>query len=300
MTQTIAITGATGTLGRPLAEALLDRGDRVIALVRDPAAANLPPAVEVRRWTASDPAAPLDGADAVVNLAGAPIAARRWTAARRRAITASRVDGTRSVVAGMARAGSVRALVSASAIEYSGARGEAGFDETTPPGAGFLPELTRAWEEAAERALALGARVVLLRKGVVLAPAGGMLATLLPFFQRGLGVTLGSGRQWLPWLHLADDIGLMLLALDRDDVRGPLVCAAPNPVRFRAFARTLGQVLGRPPRLRVPTWALRLALGETAQVVTASHRPQVGRALGLGYEFRFPLLGAALADLVGE
>nr|MBA3469465.1 DUF1731 domain-containing protein [Herpetosiphonaceae bacterium] len=219
---------------------------------------------------------------------------------RRAAITASRIAGTRSVVAGMARAGGVRALISASAIEYSGAHGEAGFDEATPVGSGFLPELTGAWEQAAAQAQDCGARVVLLRKGVVLSPAGGMLATLLPFFRRGLGVTLGSGRQWLPWLHLADDIGLMLLALDRDDVHGPLVCASPNPVRFRAFAGALGQVLHRTARLRAPAWALRLALGEMAQVVTASHRPQVGRALALGYVFRFPMLEAALADLVGE
>ncbi len=297
---TIAITGATGTLGRPLVEALLARGDRVVALVRDPAAASLPPAVEVRRWAAGDPAAPLDGADAVVNLAGAPIAPRRWTAGRRAEITASRLAGTRSVVAGMAHAGSVRVLVSASAVEYSGERGEAGFDETTPGGTGFLPELTGAWEREAEQAQALGARVVLLRKGVVLSPNGGMLATLLPFFRRGLGVTLGSGRQWLPWLHIADDIGLMLLALDHADVRGPLVCAAPHPVRFQDFARTLGQVLRCPARLRAPTWVLRLALGEMAQVVTASHRPQVDRALALGYDFRFPILGPALTDLVDE
>ena len=298
---TIAITGATGTLGRPLIGALLGRGDSVIALVRDPARAALPATVELRRWTATDPIAPLADADAVINLVGTPIAPHPWTARRLREIITSRINGTRSVVAGIAQAkGNIKVLLSASAIEYSGERGDAGFDETTPGGTGLLSELTQAWEREAVQAQGDGARVVLLRKGVVLSPQGGMLKTVLPWFRAGLGMTLGDARQWLPWLHVADDIGLMLFALDHAAVVGPLICAAPEPVRFREFSQSLGRVVQRPALLPVPAWALRLALGEMAQTVLASHRPRVDWALELGYRFRFPTLEPALQDLVGS
>lgn len=301
MAQTIAITGANGTLGRLLIAALLERGDRVIGLVRDPAGAGLPPAVEPRRWRANDPAAPLEGATAVVSLAGAPVAPRPWTPARLREIVASRIDGTRSVVAGIARAGgAITTLLSASAIEFSGERGESGFDEATPGGSGFLSDLTQAWELEARQAARLGVRVVTLRKGVVLARQGGMLPTVLPWFRAGLGMNFGAGRQWLPWIHPADDVGLMLLALDRAEVSGPLICAAPNPVRWDEFRRSLAATLGRPAPLRVPAWALRLALGEMAQTILASHWPRPQRALELGYQFRYPTLAAALEDLVAS
>lgn len=301
MAKTIAVTGANGTLGGLLIRALLERGDRVIALVRRPEGADLPAEVELRRWQASDPAAPLAGATAVVSLAGAPVAPRPWTAGRLREIVASRIDGTRSVVAGIASSGgTITTLLSASAIEYSGERGESGFAEDTPGGGGFLSDLTQAWELEARQAARLGARVVTLRTGVVLARQGGMLPTVLPWFRAGLGMNLGDGRQWLPWIHPADTIGLMLLALDRADISGPLICAAPNPVRWDEFRRVLAASLGRPAPLRVPAWALRLALGEMAQTILASHRPRPERALALGYRFRYPTLAPALADLVAS
>jgi uncharacterized protein (TIGR01777 family) len=297
--QSVAVTGASGVLGRLLIEGLLARGDRVIALVRQPERAGLPAEVELRRWQASDPAAPLEGATAVVSLAGAPVAPRPWTAGRLREIVASRIEGTRSVVAGIAGSGgAITTLLSASAIEFSGERGEAGFDEGTPGGAGFLSDLTQAWELEARQAARLGARVVTLRHGVVLARQGGMLHTVLPWFRAGLGMNFGSGQQWLPWIHPADDIGLMLMALDRPAISGPLICAAPEPVRWDEFRRSLAAVLGRPAPLRVPAWALRLALGEMAQTILASHRPRVDHALALGYQFRYPTLQAALEDLV--
>jgi uncharacterized protein (TIGR01777 family) len=291
--RTVAVTGATGLIGRHLIDALLARGDRPVALARR--ATGLPAGVEVRPWSAATPAAPLDGCDAVVHLAGAPVG-RRWTPAARRAIEESRIAGTASVVEGLRRAG-VRTLVSGSGIDASGDTGEAEVDESAPFGAGFLADVCRRWEAAAEAAGAAGARVVVVRTGMVLAAGAGALARLEPIFRLGAGGPQGSGRQWVAWIHLADEVGLILHALDRPDVEGPLVAAAPNPVRNRDFARALGHALHRPALFPTPALALRLAVGEMASVILASHRALPLKALATGFRFRFPELPAALADL---
>ncbi|AKU91430.1 TIGR01777 family oxidoreductase [Vulgatibacter incomptus] len=301
MARTIAITGATGLIGGAVARALVDRGDRVIALVRRPPRPELPPSVEQRAWTASDPVAPLQGAEAVVNLVGASVAAGRWTEARKRRIVESRIAGTRSVVEGIrAEGGAVRVLVSASAIGFYGDTGVVEIDEDSPPGSGFLADLSRRWEAGAVEASGLGARVVQLRTGVVLAREGGALAKLEPIFRLGLGGPVGSGEQLVPWIHLDDEVGLILHVLDRDDLEGPMICAAPNPVSSAVFAKEIGHALGRPAILPVPTLALRALFGEMASLFLGSNRAAPAKALETGYRFRYPEIRPALEAAISS
>jgi len=295
---TVAVTGATGAIGRHLIPALLDRGDRVVALVRSPPREGLPAEVEQRAWEATFKTADLSGVNAVVHLAGAPVANRRWTEARKRYIELSRLLGTRSVVSGMREFPGVRVLVSASGIDYHGDTGDVPISETSPAGRGFLPDLAVRWEQEAEKARELGARVVLLRTGMVLARGEGALARMEPIFRAGLGARLGSGAQWVPWIHWQDEVGLILHALDHPEIDGPMIAAAPNPVPNREFARALARALGRRPfPVPVPAPMLRLALGEMATLVLSSHRAVPEVALATGYRFRFPELEPALADL---
>lgn len=254
MTHTIAITGASGMVGRHLMAQLLARGDRVIALVRSPQQLAAPPDVEVRPWSASDPVAPLAGADGVVNLVGQPIFAQRWTAGRKRDLIATRVSAVGSVVAGLRQAhGTIRTLISASAVEYAGDTGEAEMDESAPLGGGFLATVSAQWEPPALAAAEFGVRVVILRNGLVLGREGGLFAGLLPLFQRGLGGTIGSGRQWVSWIHVDDTARLILHALDHEEIHGPLIATAPHPIRHREFAHTFGQVVGKPAWVPFPS-----------------------------------------------
>lgn len=301
MARTVAVTGATGLIGKKLVAALLARGDSVVALVRGPPRPDLPGGVEQRAWSADDATADLHGVDAVVHLAGAPIAAGRWTAARKRAVEQSRLRGTRSVVEGIRAAqGGVRVFVSSSAIDVYGDDGDAPIDESTNPGSGFFPEFAVRWEAEALRARTFGARVVLLRTSLVMAREGGALAAMLTPFRLGLGGPLGGGRQWWAWIHVDDEVGLVLHALDRDVVDGPMIAAAPHAVRQRDFARALGRALHRPAIAPVPRFALRAGLGELADVLLASHNAVPRVALETGYRFRHPDLDEALADLLRD
>src|SRR5579875_839224 len=270
----IVVTGATGLIGRALCRALAGAGHTVVGVGRRPGLVPAP----IDTWDRLGEA--LRDAQAVVNLAGEPIAARRWTRAQKARIRDSRVLATRALVEGMA-AVSPRpgVLVSASAVGWYGPRGDEPLDETAPPGSGFLAEVCQAWEAEAERAATLGVRVVRLRIGVVLA--------------------LGSGRQWMSWVHRDDVVGLVLAALGSDAWHGAINATAPAPVTNRDFARTLGRVLGRPAVLPVPAIALRLALGEMASMLLTGQRvlPKVAEARG--YAFRHPALAAALASCVG-
>jgi uncharacterized protein (TIGR01777 family) len=294
----VFITGATGLIGRSLGAALAARGDRVTALSRR-AGAPLPSGVAL---VEGDPAVPgpwteaLRRADAVVHLAGEPVAGGRWTAARKARIAASRLDSTRLVAEAVA-AGGPAVLVQGSAVGYYGDRGDLALDEAAAPGQGFLADLSVRWEEAAAPAAAR-ARVVRVRTGVVLAREGGALPVLARPFRLFAGGALGDGRAWQPWIHLADQVGLLLLALDDARATGPLNAVAPNPVRQAELARTLAGVLHRPNLLPVPELALRLAVGEMAEVLLASQRVVPARALALGYRFRYPELQAALEDLL--
>jgi hypothetical protein len=277
-------------------------GHEVVRLVRRAPA----PGEKAVRW---DPekgeidAAGLEGLDAVVHLAGENIASGRWNAARKAAIRASRVNGTRllcDALAGLARP--PKTLVCASAIGYYGDRVADVLTEESPPGAGFLPDVCREWEAAAEAAMRKGVRVVVLRIGVVLSPNGGALSRMLPLFRIGLGGVIGSGRQYVSWVAL-DDLPLIILhALQCGDLSGPVNAVAPRPVTNREFTEALGKVLSRPTPLPVPAFALRLAVGgEMADaLLLASARVVPRRLEETGYPFRFPELPAALRHLLGK
>lgn len=299
--KTVLVTGASGLVGGRLLPALDQRGARVRALTRTPerTARRLGARVEAIGWDGTlAPEAALRGAAAVVHLAGEPIFGGLPTAARRQRMHASRVLSTGSLVAAMGRlpeAVRPRVLVCASAVGwYGGDRGEAELDESAPPGAGFLAELCRDWEEAAARAELHGVRVVSLRIGVALAREGGALAMLRRPFRLGLGGPIGSGRQWVPWVHLDDVVGLALFCLDAEAASGPINAVAPESVRNRDLTRALASALHRPARLPVPGFVLRAALGEIAGELLDSRRAVPRRARELGYRFTHPTLESAL------
>ncbi len=296
----VFLTGATGLIGRALVHALLRRGDFVTALSRAPdAARRLPPGV---RHVQGDPAQPgrwedeLARTDACVHLAGEPIAAGRWTAERRRRIRASRVDSTRRI-AEVIRAAGPKVLVSGSAVGFYGDRGDEELDEAAAPGTGFFPEVCREWE-AATAAASARARVVLLRTGMVLARHGGALPRMALPFRLFAGGPLAGGDFWQPWIHLADEVGLALFALDGAEAEGPLNAVAPGAARNRELARAIGAALHRPAFVPAPGFAIRAVLGELASEVLQSQRVVPRKALALGYGFRFPEVGAAVKDLL--
>jgi len=299
----ITITGATGVIGGALVAELTARGDEVTVLSRNPERAERSLGVEAIGWdpiTEPAPVEALNGRDAVVNLAGENIA-QRWTAEHKRAIQDSRVLGTRHLVAGLRQADPrPRVLVSGSAVGYYGARGEEPIDEDAPPGRGFLPELCVQWEREALRAEELGLRVVLIRTGVVLASDGGALARMLPPFRFGLGGPVAGGRQFLPWIHRDDVVGIVVTALDDDGWSGPFNAAAPEPVTNRDFSHALGRALHRPAFAPVPGPAIKLLFGEMSEVITTGARAVPAQALVRGYAFRHPQLSEALAAALGR
>lgn len=291
----VLITGGTGFVGAPLCRALEAGGHAVTVVSRDPGG------VAGRAVGWQDVGAAVGESDAIVNLAGEPLAARRWTEAQKARIQASRVDATRALVDAVA---STRRrpelLLSASAIGWYGSRGDEPLDETAAPGDDFLARVCQAWEREAERAGELGLRVVRLRLGVVLAGDGGALARMLPAFRLFAGGPIGGGRQWMSWIHRDDVKGLVLAALADEHWRGPVNATAPAPVRNADFARTLGQTLGRPFWLPVPALALRLALGEMADMLLGGQRVLPAVAERLSYAWRHRDLAGALAASVGR
>lgn len=302
----VLITGATGTIGLALADALQARGDQVVAVSRDPERGSrvLGGAVEVHPWArpTQEPPPPsaLAGVDGVVHLLGEPVA-QRWTSEAKARIRDSRVLSTRSLVQGLsALPASDRAsvLVSQSATGYYGPRGDETLDENGRSGDDFLAEVVRAWEAEA-RAAAPEVRVACARTGVVLSPSGGALAKMLPFFKLGIGGPVAGGQQYVPWIHLDDVVGGLLRCLDAGAARGPVNLTAPTPVTNAELARTLGHVLGRPAVLPVPGAAVKLLYGEMAEVVTTGQRAIPARLRELGYEFRHPELEPALRDVLG-
>lgn len=295
----ILVTGATGLIGRRLCAALVAGGDEVLALSRA-AAPRLPPGV---RPVQGDPAVPgpwqevLAGCDACANLAGEPVAEGRWGPEKKRRIRESRVLGARNVAAVVA-AGGPGVLVQGSAVGFYGDRGDEELTEASPAGEGFLAEVSQAWEAEAAPAAAR-ARVVLLRTGIVLSRDGGALPRLALPFRLLAGGPVGDGRFWQPWIHEEDEVALLRFALREPRAVGPLNAAAPAPARNVDLARALGRALGRPSLVPTPAFAVRLAVGELASVVLSSQRVLPRKALELGFAFRFPALGPALADLLG-
>lgn len=317
----IAVAGGTGFLGRPLGEALLRDGHELLLLTRAPSRSAARDVARLRTvaWQPGLPAAQpqlghgaaqagiagawaeqLDGVDAVINLAGEPIAERRWTAAQKRRIRDSRVNATMALAEAMARLPrKPSVLVNASAVGYYGPHGDEALDESAPAGGGFLAETCRAWEAAALRAESSGVRVVRLRIGVVLARGGGALAKMLPPFRAFLGGPLGSGRQWLSWVHRDDVIGLIRWALTDGRVRGAVNATAPAAATMRDFAAALGRALRRPSWLPTPGFALRLLLGEMSEMLLTGQRVVPAAAQRLGYTFLHPSLHGALTACVG-
>ena len=302
------ITGATGTIGRRLVLSRLELGDQLTVLSRDRAravrlfAADANPNIKVVEGDCGVPGPwqqAIDGTDAVVHLAGAGLADRRWSAAYRRTIVDSRLDGTHQVVMGIEEARRRPAvLLSASAVGFYGDCGDRVVDEASPPGEDFLAEICVRWEAEAARAAELGVRVVTPRMGVVLDERGGALPLMLPFFRRFIGGPLGSGRQYLPWIHWRDLVGLFDLALKTSSIRGPMNVTAPNPVTSREFAQALGRVLGRPAVMPTPWILLRLVKGGFADYLVSGQRAVPAVALRADHRFRHPEVGEALRNLL--
>ena len=297
----VTLTGATGGIGRGLAEALIARGDEVTALTRSPerAAGRLPEGVTTVGWDPVAGPAPADalaGRDAVVNLAGENVA-QRWTSEVKQRIRASRELGTRNLVEGL-RAAEPRpaALVSGSASGYYGPHGDERIGEDAPAGDDFLAAVSVAWEREALEAEGLGMRVAIVRTGIVLDADSGAVATMLTPFKLGVGGPVAGGRQYMPWIHRDDEIGLLLAALDSPDFSGPINGSAPEPATNRDFSRALGRALHRPAFAPIPAAAIKLLYGDMAQIVVNGVRMVPGRAAELGYTFRHPDLDEALGS----
>lgn len=289
----IALTGASGFLGRRFIDTALRRGHEIVAFTRSPERAIA--GCEMRKFdleTTPD----LRGCEAVVHLAGESVVGL-WTKAKKRRIVESRVLGTRRVVEAIATLEQKpEVLVSGSAIGFYGDRGEEELTETSPVGRGFLAETSQAWE--AEALKAAGVRTVLLRTSIVLGK-GGALRAMTPAFRLGLGGPLGDGQQWMSWIHIDDWVSLALVAVEDLDVRGPINASAPWPVRNAEFTRTLAATLHRPAILRVPAFALRAALGGFSAELLDSKRVLPAAATQHGFGFRFPELPAAMQSVLG-
>ncbi|WCB94784.1 Epimerase family protein [Baekduia alba] len=296
----ITLTGATGLIGTKLVRALRDRGDGVTVLSRSPEKAGAALGVEAVAWdplAGPAPAAALQHRDAVVHLAGEPVA-QRWNDDVKRRIQESRCTGTRNLVQGLRDAGDVRprTLVSSSAAGYYGKHGDEPVPESTPAGDDFLAGVCVAWEQEADAATEVGVRVVKIRTGVVLDKSGGALKTMLPAFKLGVGGPVAGGDQYLPWIHGDDLVELYLHALDDASWSGAYNGSAPEPVTNKAFSKALGRALHRPALAPVPGLAIKLLYGDMAEIVTEGQRAVPERALAGGFTYKYDDLDAALAD----
>jgi uncharacterized protein len=299
----VLVTGASGLIGSALCDALLVRGDDVVGLTRDPERARRTnPKVAWHAWEPTlerPPAAAFEGVEGVVNLVGERID-QRWTEDAKRRIMETRRTGTHNLVqaiAGLDRRPAV--LVNQSAVGFYGDRGEAILDEESGPGDSFDSVVVQEWEKAAREAERSGVRLAILRTGQVLDPGGGMLGELLTPFKLGVGGPLAGGRQYLSWIHVDDEIGLLLWALENEAVTGVVNAVSPNPATNRDFSKALGRALGRPAVVPVPGLVLDLKFGaEFGKVLRGGQRVVPRRALDLGYRFRHPELDEALEDLL--
>jgi uncharacterized protein (TIGR01777 family) len=306
----VFVMGGTGLIGSSLIGRLNQRGDRVVLLTRRPAHAQ-------ERWgkqctiVEGDPmkAGPwmdaVKDCDAVINLVGESIFARRWNPEFIALLRNSRIQSTENAVRALNQnpktsAGIPKVLVNASAIGYYGPRGDEELTEEGSTGDDTLARVGVEWEQAARGAEANGVRVALIRIGVVLAKEGGALPQMLPPFKLGLGGPIGSGRHWFSWIHIDDMAGIIVLALDHPEAQGPINGTAPHPVTNKEFSKALGRALHRPAIFPVPPFMLRLGLGQVAEILTTGQRVIPSKAMGLGYQFKFPAIDGALANLVGS
>jgi uncharacterized protein len=300
----ILVAGGSGFIGQHLSAVLGQVGHRVTVLSRNPGSHPLPAGVQVERWDgcSSGPwAQRLSTTDAVINLAGESLAARRWSPQQKERIFGSRILATRTLVEAMASFSErSRLLINASAVGYYGSVPTGEVREDHPAGSGFLARTCVCWEQEALEAERWGIRVVLLRTGVVLGEEGGALEKMLLTFRIFMGGPIGSGRQWFPWVHRDDVTGAILFTLANTAISGPVNLVAPESRTMESFARTLGRTLRRPSWLRVPAWFLRLVLGEQAEIVLEGQNIVPARLLEHGYEFRHPGLEGALREILGQ
>lgn len=302
----IVVSGGTGFIGRPLCDSLCQKGHQVTLLTRQKTEAqrlcgSSLTAVDWNGQEAGAWEACLEGAEAIINLAGAPIADARWTDGRKRLLTESRVHTTRLLVEAISRRSSKPlTLLNASGIGYYGAGDDRTLDEGAALGQGFLADLSFAWEAEALRAEEFGVRVVMLRTGMVLEQDGGALPKMLLPFRLFAGGPIMPGTQWVSWIHRQDHIGLVQWALTTPSVSGPVNAVAPEAVTMKRFCEVLGRVLHRPSWLPVPGFALRVALGELGTLMTTGQRVNPAKALSGGYVFHYAMLEPALRAIVGK
>ena len=293
----IVLTGATGFVASHLIPKLLAAGHEIRTLGRRPVS-NL----AFTKWdTSEEPAADIfESADAVIHLAGETVA-QRWTDDARERIRSSRIDSTRHLVAALSKvANRPKALLCASAVGFYGSRGDEILTENSVRGSGFLPDLTDQWEKASRGAEQLGIRVVNLRSGVILGADSGAFPKMVQPFRLGAGGRLGSGKQWMSWIHIDDAASLIVFALGNPDLHGAVNVTSPQPVTNADFTHALGHVLGRPTVMAVPQFALRFALGAMAEMVFASERVVPAAAEAAGFHFTFPELDPALRNLTHQ
>ena len=299
----VIITGGTGLIGRALAADLAARGDEVIVLSRDPKrAAALPGETRIEQWDAATSlgwGSLVHATTAIVNLAGASIAAGRWTAQRKQLIRDSRVKAGRAVVQAIQEAGErPRVVIQASAVGYYGPRGDEAVTKDSAAGTDFLARVCVDWEASTAPVESLGVRRAVIRTGVVLSATGGALPRMLLPFRFFVGGPLGSGRQQFPWIHLDDEVAAIRFLLDQETASGPFNLSAPNPLTNAEFAHALGRVIGRPAALPTPSFALRLLFGEMATALLDGQRAVPRRLLDLGFSFRYPEAESALRNLL--
>jgi uncharacterized protein (TIGR01777 family) len=299
----IILTGGTGFIGIRLIEKLATAQHDIVLLTRTPSAINLSayPKVQAKQWdgkTVGAWASDVDGADAVIHLAGEPIAAKRWTSTQKEKIQNSRVDGTRAIVEATRRAARKPfVLVSGSAVGYYGAVESGEVSESHKMGSGFLPEVCDRWEQEARAIESLGVRLVLLRTGIVVGESGGALAKMTLPFKLFVGGPIGSGKQWFPWIHRDDVVNIILFAMENAKLTGAVNVAAPESATIKQFCGALGKALHRPSWAPVPAFALKLALGEMAGMLLTGQRVVPSKLIANGYSFRFPKLDRALSDI---
>jgi uncharacterized protein (TIGR01777 family) len=299
----VIITGGTGLIGRHLSESLVRDQHEVIVLSRNPSkASNLPAGVRVERWdgqTAEGWSKLADGADAIVNLAGENIGEGLWTTERKRRIVESRLNAGRAVVEAVEAASSKpEVVVQASGVGYYGNRGDEELTEGSAPGDGFLARLAVEWEASTAAVEPLGVRRAIIRTGGVLAREGGALPKMILPFRLFIGGPLGSGKQWLPWIHIADEVGAIRFLLENASATGPFNLVAPQPLTNANFGRELARVIRRPYYMPAPAFAIRLLLGEMASVVLEGQRALPAKLLQAGYRFHFSDAASALRDLL--
>jgi len=297
----LIITGATGFIGWVLVERLRKQSHSLVLLSRKPLSQQN---TSREKWLTWEPGmggaweGAIDGADGIIHLAGEPIAAKRWTKAQKEKLRTSRIDTTGSLVNAVAKARvKPRFMISSSAVGYYGSRGDETLTEESPPGNDFLSRLCVEWEDEARKAEGHGVRLALLRTGIVLGKGKGALAKMVPPFKMFLGGRLGSGRQWMPWIHIDDEVGLIHFLMENENARGAFNATAPNPVTMSEFSSALGKALNRPAWAPVPASVLTLLLGEMAEMLLAGQRALPSSAEQLGFRFKYKNVANALASL---